>query len=249
MNSIEDMTPIGGGQPTPPPVPAPEVESPTPAPEAAAAAPAAAEKPEKAKVDWGQKLLDNKLTVLIALVVLIVGGVAAIWFSLESEAAVQSPTAAASTEQMDALTQSPSPPDTKEPLAAVDQAMAENARPAQQEELAPEDLLTSGQTAPARPTEPQLTPAEQAANRARMADAARAANTEQVQETRRDPSTGQYSQQTASRQRVPLNNGAAPRRAQWSATSTGNLNQASAYSPGQPGIRMGRPSRRMMRLT
>lgn len=230
MQSIDNMTPIGEEQPAAQPA-APESAQPAAAAEAPDAAPAPEGKPAKEKVDWGQKLLDNKMAVIVGLVVVLVLGVAAIWFSLENEAAAQAPTAAASTEQMDALTQSPTPPDTKEPLVAVDQAMAEDARPPQEEELKPEDLLNSTESAPAKPEEPQYTKAEQAANRARMADAAAAANTEQVQETRRDPATGQYSQQTTTRQRVPLSNGRTPRRAEWSATSTGNMNQAAALPP------------------
>lgn len=235
MDTIENMSPIGGSgtsSPTPPPVSAPDAATAEPTAGAGeAAAPAGPEKPVKEKVDWGQKLLDNKITVGVVLVVLILAGVAGIWFSLENEAAAQAPSAAASTEQMDALTSDPTPPETKEPIAAVDQAMAEEARP-DQEELTPEQLMVQ-QNQPKPNEEPQLTPAEQAANRAKYAEAARAANTEQVQETRRDPSTGQYSQQTATRQRVPVSNGSAPRRQEWSATSTGNMNQAS-YAPPRP---------------
>ncbi|WP_139926413.1 conjugative transposon protein TraM [Hymenobacter sp. DG01] len=232
MNSIDNMEPIGGAAPQPTPTPPAAADTSgaaEPQMKSGEAVPSPVEeKPVKEKVNWGQKFLDNKMTVLIGLVVLILGGVAAIWLSLENEAATSGPVAAASTEQMDALTQTPTPPDTKEPIAAVDQAMAEDARPDQPEELVPEQLLTS-QPQPKPVAQPEYTAAEQAANRQRAAETAHANNTEQVQVTRRDPSTGQYTQQTTTRQRVAV--GTSPRRQEWSATSTGNMNAQSYAAP------------------
>jgi len=210
-------------QPGPNPTATPTTPDASPLPASAPLGPveahAAAEAPAKEKIDWGQKVLDNKTAVLVGLFVLLLLGLGGWYWSVAQQQAAAGPGSAVSADQIASMTGPVNPQDAPDPQAALEQTLTEeqNARPV--EETSPDALLASGKE-DLPPLDDQPTPAQQAAYRRSMATAARANNTDSVLATRRDPSTGQYSQQRVAQQRVTFNR--QPSRAPtWTGTAPG----------------------------
>lgn len=164
--------------------------------------------PTREKVDWGQRVLDHKAKVMAGMVLALLLGLGSWYWSVAQQIQQAGPGSAISTDQIDQLTAAPTPPEAAEPQTAMEQTLTQEQNHQTVEEATPEQLLAAGQ--PGQPAE--LTPAEKAEYRAKIAQAARANNTDTVLVTRRDPGTGQYSPQRVARPRVSFSS--SPSRAQ-----------------------------------
>jgi hypothetical protein len=187
---------------------------------------------KKEKVDWGRKVLENRNKLLLGLLALLLVGLGGWYYSLSKAAQSAAPNSAVSTDQIDRLAVAPTAVDAPEPAAAMDQNIQqEQNATSQPEEVQPDKLLaTNTEQGPINPT-----PAEQAQYRASMAQAARANNTDSVMATRRDPNTGQYSQQRVAQRRVAFSQQQQPSRAQpfnaVTPASNGFANSAALAAP------------------
>ena len=158
--------------------------------------------------DWGAWALKNKMYIFGALCALIMlAGGAWIWMA-EAEAQNAAPGIAGSTNSMGQVVSSPVIADPAAPTDALDQkAMDEASARYQAEKLGPDELLQQQQQAVgyndtvgvaamrrAQREEQQQKRAQQNMIRDEYVREARRRNTDTVMVTRRDPSTGQYTQ-------------------------------------------------------
>ena len=175
--------------------PATEPVDPSDTPEEDADAP-------KPKVDYGQKLVQNKFKVLGALFVLFLAGIGWWYMSLTSEMASEAPPSAVSSE-LSTLTQAPKPDAAPEPMEGVEQSLERD----RVKETPDEGVMLADGSATAPTGETPPTPEQREGYRAQMALAARANNTDSVTVTERDPRTGQFVQRREPVQRVAVATG------------------------------------------
>jgi len=171
----------------------------------------------KAKVDYGQMLVQHKYKVLALLAVLFFGGVGLWWVSLTNEMAAEAPASPVSSE-LGTLTQAPKPEEALEPVDAAEESLNRD----RQVEAPPEDIMLADGSATAPSGEAPPTPEQRRDYAAQMALAARANNTDSITVTERDKRTGQFVQRRVAVQRVPVATGSTPRRSGGNGRYIGN---------------------------
>jgi hypothetical protein len=198
-NNLPPSLSAGGPAPVPPTPPTP---SPTASTEPEAADSLGAEEEvdaPKPKIDYGQKLVENKYKVLGLLALLFVVGIGFWYMSLTKEMASAAPPSPVAAE-LGTLTQAPKPDAAPEPVDGVEESLDRDRKVETPDSGV---MLADGSATGPTPEKPQ-TAAEKADYRAQMAHVAQANNTDSMTVTERDPRTGQFVQKRVPVQRVAV---------------------------------------------
>lgn len=158
------------------------------------------EAPEKEKVDYGAKLVENKWLVLGALVAVFLVGMGIWYYSVQTQMAGQAPPSPV-TAELGQLTPAPKPTDALDPMSATEASL--NRDKVTGPEVDDGVMLADGSASAPQGEQPP-TPQQRDDYQRQMTLAARANNTDSTTITYRDKNTGQFVQKRVAVQRVPV---------------------------------------------
>lgn len=155
------------------------------------------------KVNWGQKLKENKLMAGVVVLVLFLAGA---YFMYQSAVQDEARVAPGNPVMVEDLTVAPIPPEAVDPLSATQQSLDRDQ--IKTTEVSGDTMLMSlgpqQSSVVIEPSERPVSSQQRNDYRTAAANVARANNEDSVTVTMRDPNTGQFVQKRVARQRVPL---------------------------------------------